>query len=162
MAAAKATIEDLAICAYDDWQMARSIPMADSFPIAGGRSTQAALVMVTDNAWPSFEAKAVGQLREHGFSTEEIYRFVAPRRTLARRVEKGEPLTLAENDSAQRLLRISELADKVFGDHDKAHQWLRNPNRALKGIAPIDLLESETGARLVETSLYQIDYGIYV
>ncbi|MBO9097401.1 MULTISPECIES: antitoxin Xre/MbcA/ParS toxin-binding domain-containing protein [unclassified Rhizobium] len=136
--------------------------MADSFPIAGGRSTQAALVMVTDNAWPSFEAKAVGQLREHGFSTEEIHRFVAPRRTLARRVEKGEPLTLAENDSAQRLLRISELADKVFGDHDKAHSWLRKPNRALKGIAPIDLLESETGARLVETSLYQIDYGIYV
>ena len=136
--------------------------MADSFPIAGGRSTQAALVMVTDNAWPSFEAKAVGQLREHGFSTEEIHRFVAPRRTLARRVEKGEPLTLAENDSAQRLLRISELADKVFGDHDKAHHWLRNPNRALKGIAPIDLLESETGARLVEQSLYQIDYGIYV
>ena len=136
--------------------------MADSFPTAGGRSTQAALVMVTDNAWPSFEAKAVGQLREHGFSTEEIHRFVAPRRTLARRVEKGEPLTLAENDSAQRLLRISELADKVFGDHDKAHHWLRNPNRALKGIAPIDLLESETGARLVEQSLYQIDYGIYV
>ena len=136
--------------------------MADSFPIAGGRSTQAALVMVTDNAWPSFEAKAVGQLREHGFSTEEIHRFVAPRRTLARRVEKGEPLTLAENDSAQRLLRISELADKVFGDHEKAHHWLRNPNRALKGIAPIDLLESETGARLVEQSLYQIDYGIYV
>jgi len=93
---------------------------------------------------------------------DEIYRFVAPRRTLARRVEKGEPLTLAENDSAQRILRISELADRVFGEHEKAQRWLRKANRSLNGVVPIDLLESETGARLVEEAILRIDHGIYI
>ena len=53
-------------------------------------------------------------------------------------------------------------ADQVFGDKEKARRWLRKPSRALHGIAPIDLLESETGAHLVEQALYQIEYGIYV
>lgn len=136
--------------------------MADSFPLPSTPSTKLFLEKLTADAWPGFDAKAIGHLKEHGFSTDEIHRFVAPRRTLARRIEKGEALTLGENDSAQRLLRISDMADRVFGEHDKAHHWLRNPNRALKGIAPIDLLESETGARIVEQSLYQIEYGIYV
>ena len=102
------------------------------------------------------------RLKERGFSMDEIYRFVAPRRTLARRIEKGEPLTLAENDSAQRILRISELADKVFGEHEKAQRWLRKANRSLNGVVPIDLLESETGARLVEEAILRIDHGIYI
>lgn len=136
--------------------------MADSIPQLRTSSTKVLLEKLTADAWPGFDAKAVDELKRHGFSMDEIHRFVAPRRTLARRIEKGEALTLVENDSAQRLLRMSDMADRVFGDRDKAHHWLRNPNRALKGIAPIDLLESETGARIVEQSLYQIEYGIYV
>ena len=51
-------------------------------------------------------------LTKLGFSMDEIHRFVVPRRTLARRIAKGEPLTVAENDSALRLVRVMELADR--------------------------------------------------
>lgn len=136
--------------------------MNDSFQQSRGHDAQILMEKATGNAWPQFDARAVQQLESHGFSMDEIYRFVAPRRTLTRRIAQNEPLTLAENDSAQRILRISEMADRVFGNHEKAARWLRKPNRALQGITPIDLLESETGARLVEQSLDQIDYGIYV
>jgi putative toxin-antitoxin system antitoxin component (TIGR02293 family) len=109
-----------------------------------------------------FDGRSVEKLRDHGFSMDEIHRFVAPRRTLARRIEKGEPLTLAENDSAHRLLRISELADRVFGTRERAQGWLRKPSRVLHGVVPLDLLESETGARLVEEEILRIDHGIYM
>lgn len=102
------------------------------------------------------------KLTELGFSMEEIYRFVTPRRTLARRIANGEPLTVEENDGALRIVRIADMAERIFGDRAVAFDWLRKPNRGMDGITPVDLLESETGARLVEQALHQIDHGIYV
>lgn len=111
---------------------------------------------------PRFDARSVEQLKDRGFSMDEIYRFVAPRRTLARRIEKNEQLTLGETDAVQRILRIGELADRVFEEREKAQRWLRKPSRALNNIVPLDLLVSETGARLVEDELIRIEYGIYI
>ncbi len=119
------------------------------------------LTTAAGTALARFDARSVEQLKGYGFSMDEIYRFVAPRRTLARRLENNERLTLAETDAAQRILRIGELADRVFEDRKKAQSWLRKPSRALNGIVPLDLLISETGARLVEDELIRIEYGIY-
>ncbi|WFP74665.1 antitoxin Xre/MbcA/ParS toxin-binding domain-containing protein [Mesorhizobium sp. WSM4906] len=99
-------------------------------------------------------------LRQRGFSNDEIYRIVGPRRTLARRKERGEALTVAESDRVVRLERISAMADRVFGSHEKAQRWLRKHSKVL-GETPINLLQSETGAVLVEEELHRIDYGIF-
>lgn len=102
----------------------------------------------------------VDELRNSGFSLEEIYRIVGPRRTLARRKEQQEKLNGAESDRALRLERIADMADRVFGDHDKAQRWLRKHSRVLED-SPINLLQSETGAVLVEQELHRIDHGIF-
>ncbi|TIW19948.1 MAG: DUF2384 domain-containing protein [Mesorhizobium sp.] len=101
----------------------------------------------------------VDELRQRGFSNDEIYKIVGPRRTLARRKERNETLTIAESDRVQRLERISAMADRVFGNHEKAQRWLRKRSRVLQEI-PINLLQSETGAVLVEEELHRIDHGI--
>ena len=100
-------------------------------------------------------------LRSLGFSSDELYRIVAPRRTLARRKEHAEPLSPAESDRALRLERIAEHADRVFGSHEKAQLWLRSEIIALDGARPIDLLETETGAHVVFEELIRIDYGMF-
>lgn len=123
---------------------------------------EAMLLTAAGEALQRFDGRSVEQLKDRGFSMDEIYRFVAPRRTLARRIEKNEQLTLGETDAAQRILRISELADRVFEEREKAQRWLRKPSRALHNIIPLDLLVSETGARLVEDELIRIEYGIYI
>ncbi|SJM35297.1 type II RES/Xre toxin-antitoxin system antitoxin [Mesorhizobium delmotii] len=99
-------------------------------------------------------------LRQRGFSNDEIYRIVGPRRTLARRRERNETLTIAESDRVMRLERISTMADRVFGNHEKAQRWLRKHSRVLNET-PINLLQSETGAALVEEELHRIDHGIF-
>lgn len=127
----------------------------------GVSSIHRLIEMAAKGRFRHFDGKSIETLKEHGYSIDEIHRFVAPRRTLARRIEKEEPLTVSENDSAQRLLNIAELAERILGDKERAQRWLRTPSRALNKVVPLDLLESETGARLVEEELLRIEYGIY-
>ena len=102
----------------------------------------------------------IEELRQRGFSNDEIYKIVGSRRTLARRKERNQTLTGAESDRALRLERISAMEDRVFGYHEKAHRWLSKRSRVLNEM-PIELLKSETGATLVEEELHRIDYGIF-
>lgn len=95
------------------------------------------------------------------FSAEELDELVIPKRTLARRRARHEPLTVEETDKALRLARISSEADRVFGSPDKSSRWLRKANAALAGNRPIDLLKSETGSRAVDELLGQIDHGMF-
>lgn len=104
---------------------------------------------------------SIDELKARGFSNDELYAIVAPRRTLTRRKESGEDLTVVESDRVVRIQHISDMADRIFGDPKKAQRWLRERSRVLSEV-PVVLLQSETGARLVEEELHRIDYGIYV
>ena len=101
------------------------------------------------------------QLKRLGFTSDEIYRAVAPRRTLARRREQGEPLSLVESDRVGRLERVAREAERVFGSRERGFQWLRSEIIALDDRRPIDLLESESGAHIVLDELIRIDYGMF-
>ncbi|MBV8662664.1 MAG: DUF2384 domain-containing protein, partial [Hyphomicrobiales bacterium] len=86
-------------------------------------------------------------LAEAGLTEQEIERFVIPQRTRRHRAEKQQPLTVEESDRAVRLLRIQTLAEETFANEDKAHAWLRRPLAELDGETPLDLAETEAGAR---------------
>lgn len=102
----------------------------------------------------------IDELADHGFSEAELFDLVVPRRTLARRRQTGERLSPEESDRAVRLARLTAMAERVFGDDEKAHRWLRKPSRSLAGAVPLALMKTETGAHLVEQTLHRIDYGM--
>jgi putative toxin-antitoxin system antitoxin component (TIGR02293 family) len=104
---------------------------------------------------------ALNTLSRHGYSEDEIFALVVPKRTLARRKAANEPLTVEETDKALRLERIATQAERVFGAAEKAHRWLRKPKRALQGETPVAYLASEAGARVVEEMLGRIEHGIF-
>ena len=79
-------------------------------------------------------------------------------RSLQRRRREGR-LARFESDRLYRLARIVAMAKQSFGDDEKAVRWLRLPNRALGGIAPLRLIDTELGARTVENVLGRIAYG---
>ena len=140
-----------------DMTSAKTDPKVASTSQAGGlsigRNSQTGQFLVS--------ARKIDGLSKLGFSNDEVYKIVAPRRTLARRKQNNETLTLAESDRVLRLERISAMADRVFADHEKAQRWLRKESRALDGARPIDLLQSETGAHIVEQELHRIDHGMF-
>jgi putative toxin-antitoxin system antitoxin component (TIGR02293 family) len=79
-------------------------------------------------------------------------------RSLQRRRREGR-LARHESDRLYRLARIIALAKYYLGDGPKATRWLRRPNRALGGGAPLELVDTELGARTVENILGRIAYG---
>lgn len=100
-------------------------------------------------------------LVDRGFTMDEVYAIVAPRRTLDRRRQLGQMLTLPESDRVQRLERIVDMADRIFANPEKARRWLRKPNRAMNHAVPLQLLASESGAAAVEEILGRIEYGMF-
>jgi putative toxin-antitoxin system antitoxin component (TIGR02293 family) len=79
-------------------------------------------------------------------------------RSLQRRRREGR-LARYESDRLYRLARIIALAKRYLGDDETATRWLRRPNRALGGSAPLQLIDTELGARAVENVLGRIAYG---
>ena len=100
-----------------------------------------------------------GVLASGRLSAAELDRLALPRKTLHHRRGLGR-LSPEQSDRLVRLLRVIGAAEEVFGSPAKAHRWLRLPSAALAGHAPLDLLDTEVGARQVETLLGRIAHGI--
>lgn len=132
--------------------------MAEKHPYPPGLAERAAAFGVASTR---LEPAALAELSVHGYSEDEIFSLVVPKRTLARRRAAHEPLTVEETDKALRLERIAVQAERVFGDAGKAHRWLRKAKRELKGETPVAYLASEAGARVVEEMLFRIEHGIF-
>jgi putative toxin-antitoxin system antitoxin component (TIGR02293 family) len=79
-------------------------------------------------------------------------------RSLQRRRRQGR-LARFESDRVYRLVRIVALAKHYLGDDQAATRWLRRSNRALGGQIPLELIDTEPGARAVENVLGRIAYG---
>jgi putative toxin-antitoxin system antitoxin component (TIGR02293 family) len=79
-------------------------------------------------------------------------------RSLQRRAGE-ERLARYESDRIYRLARTVALAKHYIGSDEPAVRWLKRPNRALGGVAPLGALDTELGAREVENVLGRIAYG---
>jgi len=106
------------------------------------------------------EIAILDDLLAHGFSRDELFDLVVPRRTFARRRLANDLLSQEESDRAVRLARLTAMAERIFGEAERAHRWLRKPSRTLDGVVPLTLMKTETGAHLVEQTLHRIDYGM--
>lgn len=84
-----------------------------------------------------------------------------PRRTLARRKSAGR----LHPDESERLLRLSILFEKAValfeGDVTAARNWLSTPKKAFAGGTPLDMAESEIGAREVEDLIGRLEHGVF-
>jgi putative toxin-antitoxin system antitoxin component (TIGR02293 family) len=116
---------------------------------------------VHDDIVRGIAAKRVKGLIDRGvLGAKQVFRIV-PERTFNRRLAKGEALKPAEADGIARLLRITELATKIFRDAEFARKFLSLPNPALKDRIPIELAQTDAGAREVEAILTRIAHGVY-
>jgi len=81
-----------------------------------------------------------------------------PARTLARRRNKRFP-----RDESERLLNLARVIARalvVFGDPNKARDWLMSPSRAL-GRVPFSLVGSAFGVEALLAELVRIEHGVF-
>src|SRR5579863_709196 len=107
-----------------------------------------------------FPQKVVGSVMSSaGLTLKELSSALAlSARSLQRRRQQGR-LARYESDRLYRLARIIALAKRSIGEDEAATRWLKRPNRALGGNIPLDLIDTEPGARGVENVLGRIAFG---
>lgn len=97
-----------------------------------------------------------------GLERGEIDAIIIPQRTLQHRRSRREKLTVEESDRVLRAIHVLSLAESVYGSRERALGWLRKPHFRLDGRTPLSLLKTDTGSRIVEELLVQIDEGMFV
>ena len=145
-----------------------TIPMTPAAAVAqalgGQRVLKADIQSELDLAAAAMEglpAEAATKVVASGLlSADELYQLVIPRRTLDRRREGKQPLTVIEADRLLRVVRAVVRAADALGSTEKARTWLRTANTALRGETPLALLETDIGARMVERTLGRIEHGV--
>ena len=84
---------------------------------------------------------------------------IVPPATYKRRKKSLAP---AESEKLSRVARVIATAAHVWGDREKAIRFLLAPHPLLEGRRPIDAAVSDIGARRVEETLLQLQYGVPV
>ena len=83
-------------------------------------------------------------------------------RTLQR--HKHGPVVRLDVQQSGRAWRFAEIlakATRVLGSQEEAEQWLKRPAIGLDRQRPVDLLTTPAGAKMVETYLGRLEYGVY-
>jgi putative toxin-antitoxin system antitoxin component (TIGR02293 family) len=83
------------------------------------------------------------------------------RRKEAARKDPAAALSVAEGSRLWKFAETLARATHTLGSQQAAETWLENPQRALDGKSPIDLLTTAPGAQLVEELLLRMEFGVY-
>jgi putative toxin-antitoxin system antitoxin component (TIGR02293 family) len=80
-------------------------------------------------------------------------------RTIRDQQKKLTRLSSENTGKLVRIARIQHQARKIFSTNEAVSGWLSSPAPALEGALPIDLVDTDLGAREVEAVLNGIAYG---
>ena len=101
-------------------------------------------------------------VKSSAVSEEVIYNALRiAKRTAARRKASAARLKAGESELIYRFSKVLVTATEIFGNRDKARDWLLKENRALNGNRPIALLDTGIGFEDVLNVLHRIEFGVY-
>lgn len=96
---------------------------------------------------------------EEPFTRRRVREALVPPATLKRR-----KVTLTPEESArfERIARVMAMAEWVVESHADAQRFMATPHPLLEGRTPLEVAETELGARRVENLLAEIEYALPV
>ena len=121
--------------------------------------TEQQMLEIVERQLPTTSIKRLIAL---GVTRSEIDTLVIPLRTLQHRRSRREKLTVEESDRVLRVARLLSQAESVYGSRERALAWLRRHHPRLHNRTPLEMSKTDTGSRIVEELLVQIDEGMFV
>src|SRR5215472_1188893 len=121
--------------------------------------TEQQMLEIVEHQLPT---SAINRIVALGITRAEIDGLVIPLRTLQHRRSRREKLTVEESDRVFRVARLLSQAESVYESRERALDWLRRPHPRLRNRAPLAMSKTDTGSRIVEELLVQIDEGMFV
>ena len=100
-------------------------------------------------------------LNEQSFVVNDVLsRLQISKSTYFAKKKKESPLDPATTEKFLRLISVVKIATEIIGKVE-VKSWLYKKIASLGQQAPLDLLDTEAGHRLVEETLLHIKYGVY-
>ena len=82
-----------------------------------------------------------------------------PESTAHKLIKDNRTLDSAASERVMRVADITRMAEDTFGGREPATTWLKSTNRALAGVTPLSMLDTEPGAGEVRRVLSSINHG---
>ena len=121
--------------------------------------TEQQMLEIVEHQLPT---SAINRIVALGITRAEIDSLVIPLRTLQHRRSRREKLTVEESDRVFRVARLLSQAESVYESRERALAWLRRAHPRLRNRTPLEMAKTDTGSRIVEELLVQIDEGMFV
>jgi putative toxin-antitoxin system antitoxin component (TIGR02293 family) len=107
-------------------------------------------------------ASALAFKKALGLTNEELASVLGVSlRTVARLDPARSHLDAVSGDRLVRSARLYAIAAEVLEDEAAAAQWLKSAQRALGGAIPLELAQTDVGARAVEALLGRMEHGVF-
>jgi putative toxin-antitoxin system antitoxin component (TIGR02293 family) len=117
-----------------------------------------AAVQAIRDGYPAVMLKAASNF--FGVTDARIQNIARVPASTASRLEKNAArIDAAATERVYRMGTVTRMAIEVFEDQAAAIDWMRQPNRAFDGTAPLDLMDTEPGAVAVRQVLNAIATG---
>lgn len=107
-----------------------------------------------------FSASLIQSLCDVGTISPEERDRIIPLKMLKTKLVSNQLLTVDESDRLFRFAHITAMADVIFGDAEKAKQWLSKPKSRFSGKSPTAMLTTTHGTHRVEQMLIEINEGM--
>src|SRR5260221_5859353 len=153
--------------AYHAMPIDGKLPMHPLVEALGGRKAIAA-EPATTTEWVARirsglpAASAIAFKEALGLNNEQLASVLGvSRRTVARLDPAKSHLDAVSGDRLVRSARLYAIAADVLEDAPAAAQWLKAPQRALGGSVPLELAQTDVGARAVEALLGRMEHGVF-
>lgn len=107
-----------------------------------------------------FSASLIQSLCDVGTISPEERDRIIPLKMLKTKLVSNQLLTVDESDRLFRFAHITAMADVIFGDAEKAKQWLSKPKSRFSGKSPTAMLTTTHGTHRVEQMLIEVNEGM--
>jgi len=107
-----------------------------------------------------FSASLIQSLCDVGTIRPEERDRIIPLKMLPTKLVSNQLLTVDESDRLFRFAHITAMADVIFGDAEKAKQWLSKPISRFSGKSPTGVLTTTHGTHRVEQMLIEVNDGM--
>lgn len=84
-----------------------------------------------------------------------------PISTIKRRIKNDERFSTQESDAIYRLVLLIKAATDLFGDEQRALEWLQTAVYGLNGKRPLDMLTTTADFEIVQNLIGQIEHGVF-
>lgn len=104
----------------------------------------------------------IGELATRAGHDSESRRRIAALVVSPATYKRSKQLSPAASERAERLARVTALAQQALGSDDQARAWLGERHVLLGDQPPIEVAATDLGARQVERILLNIEHGLPV